>query len=417
MGPNIRRHPYVAFLSTHPALARFWAGSLLSALGDTLAWTTLIWYVVDRAGGGPAVAVLLLVQAIPGMLSAPLFGRWLDHGPLRSILYIDNAARAVVTAALPIMDQTVGLPLPVLFVAVGILGTLSPATRVGTGVAVPRLCRPEDRTTANALFAAADPVATVAGPALSGLLISRFGVGAALWCDAATFVAMLWAVAALPGKLPAPRSVATESDVRFGAGKWLLQPLPLVATGLSALFFFTYGPTETALPIFIKQTLHSGAATFGAAWSAVGVGAAFGGMAAVPLARIRRSGRLLAAGMVAWGLISVGVSRASTPNELILLYFAGGVVWGPYLPLRATLMQRCVPEDRLGSVLGIQSAVLAPTMPLGAALGGALLTRYDAGSILLGVGISCLIGAAAAACVPALHRPDPEDRVIESSGN
>ena len=98
---TIDRHPYVSFLRAHPVLARFWAGSLLSALGDTLAWTTLIWYVVDRAGGGPAVAVLLLAQAIPGMLSAPLFGRWLDHGPLRSILMFDNAARAAVTAALP----------------------------------------------------------------------------------------------------------------------------------------------------------------------------------------------------------------------------------------------------------------------------------------------------------------------------
>jgi len=405
---TIGSRPYVDFLRRHPALARFWAGSVLSALGDTLSWTTLIWYVVERFGGGAAVGVLLLSQAIPGMVSAPLFGRWLDDGPLRSILIGDNGARAIIAAAIPVLDMTVGLPLPLLFALVALLGVLSPATRVGTGVVVPRMCAPDDRPVANALFAAADPIATVVGPALAGLLIARFGVAAALWCDSATFVAMIWSVSALPARLPRPRDIHLDLARDRSAGRWLAQPLPMVATALSALFFFTYGPTETALPVFIKHDLAAGASTFGGAWSAVGVGAGVGGLAAVPLARLRRSGRLLALGMFAWGLVSVAVSRATHSWQLIALYFVGGLVWGPYLPLRATLMQRCVPESKLGSVLGLQSGLLAPTMPLGAALGGWLQVRMPASSILFSVGCACVVGAMIAACVPALHQPDPK---------
>jgi len=406
---SVGRHPYVRLLGSHPVLARFWAGSVLSAVGDSLSWTTLVWYAVERGGNGAAVAILLLAQAVPGMISAPWFGRWLDRGSLRGILLLDNGARATLTALLPLLDALVGLPLWGLFTIVAVLGVLSPATRVGTGIATTRLVRGEDRPAANAIFAAADPIAIVVGPALGGLLVARFGFGIALWVDAATFLAMAWAAASLPGR-PAPAIRNEPVEARSaGAARWLFQPLPFIATALSGLFFFAYGPSEAALPFFIKDQLRAGPETFGFAWSALGVGAILGGMAAVPLARVRRTGRLLAAGMFAWGILSIGVGHASSGTALMALYFLGGVVWGPYLPLRATLMQRCVPESRLGSVLGIQSAVLAPALPLGAALGGWLLQRTQPSNILSGVGWACLVGASIAFCVPALHHPDPSD--------
>lgn len=409
--PRLPEPPYASFLRSNPIMARLWWGSLVSSIGDILSWTTLTWVVVDRSGSGSAVAILLLANAIPSAITGPLIGRWLDKGQVRTIVLADNFLRAAVVAAVPILDWAGILTLPAMWIVTGILGALSPATRVGLGVAVPRLTNVADRTVANTAFAAPEPIATVAGPALAGILLAKFGLGVAMWLDALSFVAMAWAAVFLPRLLKGNHGNPDNEECTRSANRpsrYLLQPLALAATLLSALFFFSYGPTEAALPLMIKNDLKAGAGTFGGAWSVLGVGTLVGGLIAIRLDRFRRTGLVLGMIMAIWGVITLGTAMVDRPWQLLALYFLGGVVWGPYLPLKTTLMQRLVPESQLGAVLGLQGSLLAPTMPLGAALGGWMLVHWAPRSILMLVGWACIAGAALALIVPALHHRDPE---------
>ena len=416
---GLRLPAYFEFLRRHPILARLWWGALVSTVGDMLSWTTLTWVVVERTGSGSAVAILLLAHAVPSALTGPLIGRWLDKGGVRGIVIVDNVLRAVLVAAIPVVDHFGQLSLPFLWGVTALLGALSPATRVGMGVAIPRMTQPRERVTANTAFASAEPIASVAGPALAGILLARFGLAAAMWIDALTFVAMALAAYGLPSRLTG--NVETDGEPEHGApvqspARWLVQPLPLAATLLSGLFFFSYGPTEAALPLLIRKELDAGAGVFGGAWSMVGIGTVIGGLFTPTLDRLRRTGLLLGGIMACWGGVTLGMARAASPWELLVLFFVGGIFWGPYLPLKTTLMQRCIPGNQLGAVLGLQSSFLAPTMPLGAALGGWMLTRWEPRTIISSVGWACLGGAALAILVPALRKRDPEPVDRETSG-
>jgi MFS family permease len=410
--------PYAGFLRSNRVMARLWWGSLVSTIGDILSWTTLTWVVVERSGSGSAVAIMLLAHAIPSAITGPLIGRWLDKGPVRALVLADNILRASVVALVPILDHFGLLTLPAIWMINAVLGALSPATRVGLGVAVPRLTVPGDRTTANTAFAAPEPIATIAGPALAGFLLAKFGLAAAMCMDALSFIAMAWAAFFLPnvlaGQSTDPHEVTNPGRAQPPL-RHLLQPLAMAATLLSALFFFSYGPSEAALPLMIQKDLQSGAGTFGGAWSALGMGAVLGGMAAVPLDRLRRTGLILGASMASWGVITLGIATVVQPWQLLALYFVGGLVWGPYLPLKATLMQRLVPASQLGAVLGLQGSLLAPTMPLGAAVGGWMLVHWSPRIILASVGWACVGGALAALAIPALHHRDPEPRALSDA--
>jgi hypothetical protein len=88
----------------------------------------------------------------------------------------------------------------------------------------------------------------------------------------------------------------------------------------------------------------------------------------------------------------------------MLCFFAGGVAWGPYVPLKTTLTQRLIPPESLGAVLGVQAALLAPTAPLGTALGGVLLGILSPAAVIALSGLACVVGGAVALSFPALRR-------------
>jgi len=105
------------------------------------------------------------------------------------------------------------------------------------------------------------------------------------------------------------------------------------------------------------------------------------------------------------------IAVVDRPWQLLAIYFICGIVWGPYLPLKTTLMQRLVPESQLGAVLGLQGSVLAPTMPLGAALGGWMLVHWEPRTVFVIVGWACIAGAFGALAFPATRHRDPDPPV------
>jgi hypothetical protein len=80
--------------------------------------------------------------------------------------------------------------------------------------------------------------------------------------------------------------------------------------------------------------------------------------------------------------------------------FVGGVVWGPYLAIEASLIQRNVPKSMHGRVFGTRSAWLTPTAPLGTAVGGALLTFMPPWLLIVASGSLCVLAGLVALSVP-----------------
>ena len=380
---------------------RVWYGALVSAFGDSLAWLALSWLVLELTNDGTAVGIVLLCTALPALVTGPIIGRLLDHYQPRTLMIIDNVARAAIIGLIPLL-HTLGLLQVWMVYALAIFsGALAPASQVGLRVLVPQLLPDDQLEAGNVFLSLTWQLPTVLGPVIAGLLIAAWGAASALLVDALTFLVMAWALQILPDFVR--RSAGIRSHK---IGLSLLRQFPLLAMiiALSATFFLAYGPLEAALPIFAKHTLNVNADAYGLLWSGCGVGIVLGGVNASWLARRVRIGLLLCCTMLLWGLCQALIGLSTTYFMALIALTVGGMIWGPYLSLEATLIQRNVPTELHGQVFGLRSALTAPMAPLGTAVGGVLLRFWLPYEVIVGSALVCVVMGGLALLWPRLRR-------------
>lgn len=378
------------FLRRSPVFARFWAATFASQVGDAMAWIALPWFVLQSTGSATAAAGVLAALQLPAIVSGALVGSLLDRFQPRTVMAVDNVLRTLVFLAVPAFYAFGGLELWLLFLLVVMAGALEPATHVGTRVMIPELVDDDDLHHANMLLALGDGLSVVAGPLAAGILVAGLGGPFVLLLDALSFGAMAAVVASLPRVAregtPPRRSLAE----RLGLRQIWRSKVLRVATLLSLVFFFSYGPLEAALPVFSERVLRTDARGFGLLWAALGVGMMAGTLLSSWLGRRLRVGVALPAIAVAWGVCLAPLTLVTDVTSAAVVLALGGFVWGPYIPLETTFLQRVVPRDQLGRVFGFRSTLLTSGAPLGIAVGGAMLAFLPSIS---------LIGLSSAACV------------------
>jgi len=397
----ISMSPILNVLRAYPTFRNIWFGAMISAFGDNLAWLAMSWFVLEKTNSGAAVGLVLLCFALPAMLTAPLIGRLLDHYQPRTIMFVDNVARALIFVVIPLLEVLGALPMPLFYALAVISGALAPATQIGLRLLVPSLLPKDDLVAGNSALSLTQQLPLVLSPLIGGIVTARLGASAAIALNGLSFFALCWAIWRLPDFIRGVTNAhLSEPHVELGMRLPFKFPAVAMAMLLSGVFFFTYGPMEVALPLFTKETLKSDAQIYGLMWSVLGVGSVIGGSLTPTLARWPRQGVLLALICGCWGLMQALLGVSTNVWVICVLMFVGGVAWGPYLALEASLIQRNVPKSMHGRVFGARSAWLTPTAPLGTAVGGALLTFMPPWLLIVASGSLCVLAGLVALSVP-----------------
>jgi len=268
---------------------------------------------------------------------------------------------------------------------------LEPATEVGSRSILPHLVEDKDLDVANMLWSFSLNLSLVIGPAVAGLLIASFGVPSVLLIDAVTFAVMALVASTLPILKRSEPSTQAPLSERLGLRQlWNLKVVRLT-TLLSLVFFFSYGPLEAALPLYSKVILQTDARGYGLLWSALAVGALIGTLTSTALSRRLRLGVALPLIALLWGASLLPMVFTSHLWLACALLFLCGLMWGPYTPMEATLLQRNVPKEQLGRVFGARSTLLIGGSPLGLAIGGILLSFVPSTSVIAFSAIACIL--------------------------
>jgi predicted MFS family arabinose efflux permease len=186
-----------------------------------------------------------------------------------------------------------------------------------------------------------------------------------------------------------------------------MNPATIAVTFLSGLFWFSYGPTEAALPLYVPRQLSGGITEISYLFMAVSIGALLGGLLTPRLAAIGRTGLIMASIMFSWGIFQVLFSFQHDFFVASIIWLIAGIVWGPYFALQATYVQRQTPAEHLGKVIGLQSGILNPLMPLGAAAGGAMMRLITPQQMVMLSGWMCVVGAILVVIPRWLREHDP----------
>jgi MFS family permease len=394
-----------------PGLRPLAGNFLLGRMGEAMWSLALILFVLQRFHS-PALAGLVTFLAwMPGLLLSPLGGVLIDRFGRVRMIALDLGVAVLCALAIAVLTATGSLTVANLLTVVGVSSITGPLAWVGTRSLIPLVVPSQLWERGNALDAVTANVATIAGPALAGLLFATVGglatllVIAAVWIVAGLFVLGLRDVA--PGDLPSAPSASgnvlrdAAGALRYVLGNRILWALAVLLPLCNA----AEGGFQVALPVLFRSFPYGGSAITGAVWSLFGVAAAAGALAGGRMATAGRERRIisqtLAACALAYGVVATAALLTSQTQPLLPLLpvavgmLAAGLCVGVHDIAMFSLRQRSIDPGWLGRAMSVSMSLNAVGLPVGTALAGPIVQASLPLAMLLAAG---LVGVAALLC-------------------
>jgi len=390
---------------SQPRLRRVLPAMLVSALGDGMSMVAVAWLAVqiappDQAGVWTGLAVA--AYALPATIGAAALARLVRGFRGVRLVAVDATLRAVALGVIAVL-AVAGLLDPVVYVILLAVSSLLHAWgSAGKYTLLAELLPDEQRLAANTLVSSLNFAATIAGPAIAGVLVTYVSSALVLGLDALTYMFLAVLVARM--RLPESGHVSLVDQAAARGGLALLRSHPELLGLLTLTWFFNllYGPVEVALPLHVTDDLHAPGTLLGLYWMLFGIGAVLGGLAVGALRQLPLWPVTVVI-VVAWGLALLPFGFDVPTAVTVACFTLGGAIYGPFVALSVTLMQAKSPPQHLAAMLAARSAALLTASPLGTALGGPLTTALGPRATLGGSGLAT-VALGAVACVLLLAR-------------
>ena len=291
----------------------FFVGLLISVTGPWMQTTAQAWLVLQLTNSSLALATVASLQFLPIMLLALVGGAVADRFPRRKLMFFTQsfaAAQALVLGTLVVTDHLTIWHIYVLAITLGIINALDNPLRTAF---VSELVGLKALPNAIALVSMIQNMGRIVGPAIGGIALASFGVGAAFFLNAATFLAILLALVMIRGselqvaRFSSKQSVLSQIGESIGYARRTPTILFLL---IAAAFIGMFGQNFTTMvPLVSNFLVHASAAEFGLLNSCLGIGSF---LAALSLTRrgVPSTHRILGSGL-AFGILLVAISMSS----------------------------------------------------------------------------------------------------------
>lgn len=344
--------PSVPAVLRHRDFNLYWLGVVLSQVGTRGAVAANLYQVYDLTGSTLQVGLVGAGQALALLVLSPLGGVYADRLDRRRLLQATQSVSMLVALALAV--ATAGGQARPWHVFVAVVLTTAAATfdQPARQALIPAMVPREQLPEAVALLNPSRELAILIGPALAGLLIAASGPEAMYFVDAGSYalLVVLLGLLRIPRLAPPERRSVLDS-LRDGARYVARRPLiwQLMLLDLSATVFGAY---RVLLPVFALDVLEVGPRGYGLLSSAPSLGALLSTGVVFRLVRSRRSGVLLLAATIGYGLTCVLFAQA----RLFWLALAAALLLGLADALATTVRHAAVqletPDELRGRVQG-----------------------------------------------------------------
>jgi MFS family permease len=353
------------------------AGRSASRFGDEVALVALT-LRLQASGAHPyQVALLLAAGLVPFVLLARVAGRVADSADSRRVLVWATLAQACCCIPLIFTANAA-----VMTVLVALLGTGAAFSQATWQALIPRVVGEDNIAAATAAQQTTFTVASIAAPAVAGLLAGAFGTGVPLTVNAVTFGVLTVATMAVRTRRAGASMAATKRE----RGGWavlradrLLGPLVI---GLAA--FVLLAMMVNVVTVFlIRQTLHAGAGWYGLLEATWMVGVVCGALAAARIPTDTRRAHAVLAGAALMSVTFAGYGLAPAVAVLVPVSIAGGVGNGLVNVCVATLVMARSDERVRGRVSAALGGVANGAGVISLVLGGGLAAVLDPRQVFL----------------------------------
>lgn len=393
----------------HRSFALLWAAGLVSYVGSWMQTVAVGALVISQTGKATWAVLVAAGAFLPIGLLSPVGGALADRLPRRPVLVIGNLAAAASAVLLAVLVAS-GRESPAALVAlVTLQGSASALVGPFQQAILPDLVPKSEFLAAISLNSAQFNLGRIAGPALAGATVAAFGYPVAFEANAASFLAVVVALAFVRLAPPSGRSAGLLASLRSGFSAARREPSCRAAIATIAVVAFLASPFIALVPVMAHHLTHDGARavaqTTALLTTAQGIGAVVGALALAPLASRLGRGRVLGWSLVLLPPALVGYSTSRTPWWGAVTLFTVGLVYIGVLSGLSTVVQLRAPAAYRGRVLSFYLVALGVAYPIGSLVQGPVIDRIGVGWTTAGSALLLsLVMAAVAAWRPALVR-------------
>jgi MFS family permease len=346
-----------------------WTSLAISAVGTWMQIVALSLLVLKLThGSAVALGTVSLAQAISFLLFAPLGGSAADRFDKQRLLLLTQSILMGLASLLGVLTATGTIRfwtiLVIAFLSSASLSFDQPARNSLIASLVPK----EDLMNAVGLQSAVFNGASILGPALAGLALSRIGYAGNFFLNAASYIAVLFALLRLDR--------AEVQSVSKHRGPWLASVrealqyvrrdsiLVCTVPAYGALLFF--GPSAAMiLPLFVRKVIHAGPAQLGMLFSAIGAGTVLGALIVASLGDFPQKSALICGSILIWALALTLFGLSVSLRISLLALLVWGAAQNAAGATTLTLLQLRVPAEMRGRAMSLNTLLIMCIRPLG----------------------------------------------------
>lgn len=384
-----------------------WFGEMVSTAGMQMQQFAINWHVFELLRGQTFAANLFgntimlgseafglgllgLTRVIPVLMFGLVGGLLADRFDRRGIMIVMRLLAALVAAALTVLtlSEQIGVEMIYLLTA---LGAAAVALDFPARQSIEaNLVEARHLSNAISLNMLVTKIATIAGPALAGLLVAQVNIGLVYGVSAAAYLTAAASIGGIRhrGALAKGARISWRTlslGIRFTFGKRII-----MGTMLLDFFATLLASARTMLPIVAGETLGVGAAGYGLLATAQPVGGLLAGLFLSLRGELKRQGIIFLASVATYGLATAifGISTSFALSYFVFsLTGAGDIVSSV---IRGTIRQLTTPDKLRGRMVSVNMLFFMTGPQLGEVRAGLVAS-------ILGAPLAIFSGGLAAA--------------------
>jgi MFS family permease len=351
------------------------------------------WLVLKLTHSGTQIGFVVAAQFLPILLLGVWGGVVADRFDKRRTLYFTQTAAGLLALVLGLLVISGHIHLWMVYAlaaGLGLVTVIDSPTRQTFVIEMVGRERLKNAVTLNSTIVNG---ARIIGPSIAGVLILTVGIGQCFLINAASYIAVLIALAMMDkSELHAtPRSERVRGQIR--AGLRYVWGVPRLRSTLIMMFIigtFAY-EFPVILPLFATVTLHGNASTYAALTAAMGIGSVAGGLYAASRNSIGQKQLIWTAVLFGCGiLLAAAVSGLVAPIIVLGLVGALSVL---FISVGNTTLQLTSDPTMRGRVMSLWTIAFLGTTPIGGPIIGAIADHTNPRVGLAAGGVSALLAA------------------------
>jgi MFS family permease len=266
----------------------FWFGQCISLIGTWMQRTAQVWLIYTLTKSPLMVGILGVCQFIPIMLFSLFAGVFIDRFAKKKILLLTQSVfmlQAFALTALTFFHIIQYWHIFILTAIFGLTQTLDMPARQSFFI---EMVGRKDVLNAISLNSTIINLAKIIGPAISGIVIAKFGSVLCFFINGLSYLAVLWGLLLIKADNRICRRQHRHVLPEIKDGLRYIKKSPiLINTVIAMAFVCTFAMNNDVLiPVFAKTALGIGAAGYAALMSAAGIGSL---CAALVMANIKQN--------------------------------------------------------------------------------------------------------------------------------